>query len=79
VEYIDPVTLKPDLYAAAVANNAQRVTELLKMEVPGTFIDTATGWTVSSYPFQPAANGLTLSFSYSASSLGCNARKCPNG
>jgi hypothetical protein len=79
VEYIDPVTLKPDLYAAAVANNAQRVTELLKMEVPGTFIDTATGWTVSNYPSRPAADDLTLSTCYLASSLGCNAWKCPNG
>jgi hypothetical protein len=49
VEYVDPVTLKPDLYTAAVANNGQRVMELLKMEVPGTFIDTATGWTVCSH------------------------------
>jgi hypothetical protein len=46
MEYIDPMTLKPDLYAAAVANNTQKVVDYLKMEVPGTFIDTATGWTV---------------------------------
>jgi hypothetical protein len=48
MEYIDPMTLKPDLYAAAVANNTQKVVDYLKMEVPGTFIDTATGWTVMS-------------------------------
>jgi len=45
VEYIDPITLKPDLYAACVANNTEKVVEYLRMEVPGTFIDTATGWT----------------------------------
>lgn len=45
--YIDPITLKPDLYAASVANNTQKVIEYLNLEVPGTFIDTATGWTVS--------------------------------
>lgn len=46
-EYIDPITLKPDLYAAAVANDAVRVTSYLEQHVPGTFIDTANGWTVS--------------------------------
>jgi hypothetical protein len=46
-EYIDPVILKPDLYAAAVANDEEEVKALLQQNVPGTFIDTANGWTVS--------------------------------
>ncbi|KAJ1417563.1 hypothetical protein B484DRAFT_453947 [Ochromonadaceae sp. CCMP2298] len=44
-EYIDPVILKPDLYAAAVANDEEEVKALLQQNVPGTFIDTANGWT----------------------------------
>jgi len=44
-EFIDPVTLKPDLYAAAVANDTEKVEGYLNMKVPPTFIETATGWT----------------------------------
>lgn len=41
------MTLKPDLYAASVANDTQKVAELLSKNVPGTFIDTSNGWTVN--------------------------------
>lgn len=43
---IDPITLKPDLYSAAVANDTSKVVSLLQQQVPGTFIDAASGWTV---------------------------------
>jgi hypothetical protein len=43
---IDPITLKPELYAAAVANDTSKVVSLLQQQVPGTFIDAASGWTV---------------------------------
>ena len=43
--YIDPVTLKPDLFAAAAANDTEKVAELLKQEVPATFIDTRNNMT----------------------------------
>lgn len=45
VPQIDPVTLKPDLYAAAAANDLPKVKELVDMFVPATFIDTRNGWT----------------------------------
>jgi hypothetical protein len=43
---IDPITLKPELYSAAVANDTTKVISLLQQQVPGTFIDAASGWTV---------------------------------
>lgn len=44
---IDPITLKPELYYAAVANDTSKVVSLLQQQVPGTYIDAASGWTVS--------------------------------
>jgi hypothetical protein len=46
VEKIDPKTLKPDLYAAAMANDLEKVTNLIQQGVPPTFIDIKTNWTV---------------------------------
>jgi hypothetical protein len=46
VVIIDPITLKPELYSAAVANDTSKVVSLLQQQVPGTFIDAASGWTV---------------------------------
>jgi hypothetical protein len=43
---IDPISLKPDLYAAAAANDLEKVVLLLEEEVPATFIDLKTGLTV---------------------------------
>ena len=43
---IDPRSLKPDLYAAAVQNDTARVLELLDGKVPPTFVDDHSGWTV---------------------------------
>jgi len=36
---IDPVTLKPDLFAAAAANDLVKVNEFLDRDVPPTFCD----------------------------------------
>jgi len=44
---VDPITLKPELYSAAVANDTTKVVSLLQQQrVPGTFIDASSGWTV---------------------------------
>lgn len=45
VPQIDPVTLKPDLYAAAACNDTEKVAEFLELQVPATFIDERNGWT----------------------------------
>ncbi len=45
VEEIDPITLKPDLYAAASANNTDEVIRLLEINVPPTYADIRTGLT----------------------------------
>lgn len=45
VPRIDPVTLKPDLYAAAATNDTEKVAEFLEQQVPATFIDESNGWT----------------------------------
>ena len=42
-----PRTFKPDLYAAAVADDTQKVLTLLSEDVPPTYVDEASGWTVS--------------------------------
>ena len=42
---MDPVTLKPDLYAAAAANDFEKVTTLLDEAVPATFIELKSGLT----------------------------------
>lgn len=42
---IDPITLKPDLYIAAAANDTAKVINFLQQNVPGTFIE-SNGWTV---------------------------------
>ena len=47
VPQIDPRTLKPDLYAAAAANDIEKVAVLLDEAVPATFIEIKTGYTVS--------------------------------
>ena len=47
-EQVDPRTLKPDLYAAACQNDTAKVLELLGINVPATYIDDTSGWTVSS-------------------------------
>jgi len=44
-EKIDPKTLKPELYAAAVANDTSKVLALLSQGVPPTFIDPTNSWT----------------------------------
>jgi hypothetical protein len=44
---IDPKTLKPDLYAAAVANDFDKVVSLLNEAVPPTFVEPKQGWTVN--------------------------------
>lgn len=46
VERIDPVTLKPDLYAAAAANDLEKVKGFLQQKTPPTFVDSANGLTV---------------------------------
>ena len=45
-ERADPRSLKPDLYAAAVQNDTAKVLELLAVNVPATYVDDASGWTV---------------------------------
>jgi len=44
-EPIDPITLKPDLYAAAMRNDTSQVLQYLEQKVPPTFIDTSNNWT----------------------------------
>jgi len=44
-EQVNPLTLKPDLYAAAQQNDTAKVLELLEGEVPPTFVDDVNGWT----------------------------------
>lgn len=44
-EEINPLLLKPDLYAAAFSNDLTKVKELLDLRVPATFIDIKNGMT----------------------------------
>ncbi len=44
---IDPLTLMPDLYNAAVSNNTEQVLKFLEMKVPPTHLEHRTGFTVS--------------------------------
>jgi len=41
----NPLVYKPDLYAAAMANNVDEITKLLSHKVPATFVDEKSGWT----------------------------------
>eukprot|EP01038_Epipyxis_sp_PR26KG_P006761 gene6761-9263_t len=45
IPQIDPKTLKPELYAATVANDTTKVLSLLEQQVPPTFVDSSNGWT----------------------------------
>lgn len=45
VEQVDPILLKPDLYAATVADDTEKVLELLNQSVPPTFVDTSNSLT----------------------------------
>lgn len=47
VPQIDPVTLKPDLYKAAVNNDTNQVLQYLEQKVPPNHIEARTGMTVS--------------------------------
>jgi ankyrin repeat protein len=42
---VDPATLKPDLFAAAAANDIAKLQEFLDRDVPSTFIDTRNDMT----------------------------------
>ena len=44
-EQPDPRIYKPDLYAAAMADDTDAVLEWLYKEVPGTYVDDSNGWT----------------------------------
>ena len=44
---IDPLTLMPDLFNAAVSNNTEQVLKFLEMKGPPTHLDHRTGFTVS--------------------------------
>jgi hypothetical protein len=46
-EVIDPLTLKPQLYAAASINNTAQVLEYIELNVPVTHLDQRSGFTVS--------------------------------
>ena len=76
---IDPVTLKPDLYAAAAANDLEKVVSLLEEAVPATFIELKTGWTVrqiKSYIYCPFTYAYVFVYVFPpilAASLGRNA------
>ena len=52
VEKPEPRIFKPDLYAAAVANDTQKVFDFLEENVPPTHVDEGSGWT----PLHWAAN-----------------------
>lgn len=66
---IDPNTLKPNLYQAAVANDTMQVLQYLDQNVPPTYVDTRTGLTVSQQ--QTALIGKIKVKLYVGFALGC--------